>query len=291
MILEYDNVILGSSLSAFLLGWQNFWPVIFSDFEKPFRFDYFEPTVDFDFLNLPHQNRSLQTFGDDIEIGLPKYLLWERLHFMHSLSGLVPLSNLCTSFRASDNSLTCFNEYSKICEIKFNKCHYFGDNNVNGLLEKNSFDNEEYLCYDWVAFNKGGKHDIDYIETDDSFCKQIWFYPSDRIDGNTSVKDACIVSQLAQEQILNFNFSETMARFKLINEMEKRGMKGLFNGYNSAGNPRHYKFKTSHIRREKKLTNKNHILKAKGFENAKISKKVYNQMLQSVRLDSNLLLK
>lgn len=290
MTLEYDNVILGSGLSAFLLGWQNFWPVIFSDIEKPFRFDYFEPDVDFSLIGFSNKEQSLLTFDEDIKIGLPKYLLWERLHFMHSLNGMVPLSNLCTSFRVSDNLITCFNEYSKISEIRFNKCHYFGDNNVNGLLEKNTLDSEEYICYDWIAFNKGGKHDIDYIETDDDFCKQIWFYSSDRIDGNTSVKDACVVSQLTQEQLSHFDYSETMARFKLVNEMEKRGMKGLFNGYNSAGNPRHYKFKTSHIRRERKQTNQNYEFKTKGFENAQISKEDYNQMLQSVRLDTNLLL-
>jgi hypothetical protein len=33
--------------------------------------------------------------------------------------------------------------------------------------------------------------------------------------------------------------------------MESRGMKGKFNGYSPNGRPKHYKFKTSHLYREK----------------------------------------
>lgn len=267
MKFEYDNIILGSSLSAIMLAAQKNLPVVFSDFEPPFRFDYLPPEQDTSYFNFPEelQQKSLKTFGEDLKVGLPKQILWERLIFLLSMNGNVPLSNLCTSIRASDNKLTCSNEYSKIAEIAFNNCYYFGDNNTLGLLENKDLDSSTYICYDWIAFNKGGKHDIDFLETDDDFVKQVWFYSSDRIDGNTTVKDACIVSVLTSEQLRDFAYSETMAKFKLIAEMEKRGMKGKFNGYNSSGNPRHYKFKTKHIRREKHAEYKPRDLKIKGF--------------------------
>ena len=44
-----------------------------------------------------------------------------------------------------------------------------------------------------------------------------------------------------------------MARFKVIKEMEGRGMRGLLNGYDHKGRPKHYKFKTSTINRTKEL--------------------------------------
>jgi hypothetical protein len=112
--------------------------------------------------------------------------------------------------------------------------------------------NDGMICYDWIAFHRGGKHEIDYIETEDSFVKQIWFYPSDRIDGATKVKDACIVSFLSKDDLTNFDYSETMARFKAVSEMESRGMKGVFNGYSPTGKPKYYKFRTSNIAREKR---------------------------------------
>ena len=67
------------------------------------------------------------------------------------------------------------------------------------------------------------------------------------------MKDACAVSFVEESQIEEFELSETMARFKMISEMEDRGMKGLFNGYGPNGRPKHYKFKTSTISRNKNI--------------------------------------
>ena len=52
----------------------------------------------------------------------------------------------------------------------------------------------------------------------------------------------------------DFDYSETMARFKVVKEMENRGMKGLLSSYGPNGRPKHYKFKTSTIGRQKKNT-------------------------------------
>lgn len=286
MILQYDNIVLGSTLNALLFGAQNFFPVIFSDFQKPFRFDTFDPNLDLSFLNIPHDlwPKTLTTHNDEIAVGLPKYLVWERLMFLLSVQGYVPLSNLCRSFRASDNKLECFNEYSKIAEIKFKNCYYFGDINVHGLLEKKALDNYTYTCYDWIAFNKGGKHDIDYLETSHSFVKRVWFYPSDRIDGNSAVKDACILSVLTEEQLSDFDYSETMAKFKLISEMESRGMKGQFNGYSPNGKPKYYKFKTTHTRREKYANQKQITPTVRGFKSEQIDDQELCKNLQTIHL-------
>ena len=56
-------------------------------------------------------------------------------------------------------------------------------------------------------------------------------YGSDRIDGNTPVRDACAVSNLDKQQLVNFDFSQTMAKFKTIQTMKDNGMRGKFNGY------------------------------------------------------------
>lgn len=288
MKFEYDSIILGSSLNAIMLAAQKNLPVIFSDFESPFRFDYLPAEQDVSYFNFPEelQQKSLKTFGEDLKVGLPKQVLWERLMFLLSMNGNVPLSSLCHNIRASDNKLTCFNEYSKIAEITFNNCYYFGDNNTLGLLENKDLEQTTYICYDWIAFNKGGKHDIDLLETGDDFVSKVWFYSSDRIDGNTAVKDACVVSILTSEQLRDFAYSETMARFKLIAEMEKRGMKGKFNGYNSSGNPRHYKFRTTHTKREKHANYQPRELKIKGFHHPpEIKEEGLYKNLQQISMD------
>jgi hypothetical protein len=165
-------------------------------------------------------------------------------------------------------------------EFKFNECVYFGDDKSRGFVSQKGLDVDSYICYDYVAFNKGGKHEVDYIRTDDDFVREIWFYSSDRIDGNTPVRDACAVSKLTGEQLADFDFSETMARFKVVHEMEQRGMKGLFaGGYTTAGNPKHYKFRTTSINRE---TNKQPNELKPQANNIKIAKDSEEGMLKDL---------
>jgi hypothetical protein len=249
MVLNYDKIVIGSSLEALMFAFNNELPVFFSEAQRPFRFDFLDPSLDLSDLNLVNTERILKTIDSEIKVGLPKEMLWERLMFVLSYFGRAPMANLCKSMRYTGNTLVFSDEYAKIAEIEFNHCYYFGDKNCHKLLSEKPVDTDEYICYDWIAFNRGGKHDVDFIETEDDFVGAIWFYPSDRIDGNSPVKDACVVSRMTKKQLSDFNYSETMARFKMIHEMENRGMKGKFNGYGPNGNPKHYKFRTSHITR------------------------------------------
>ena len=94
-----------------------------------------------------------------------------------------------------------------------------------------------------------GKQEIDLLETDDNFTKEMWFYPSDRIDGRTAIKDVCVVSLLTEEELEDFNYSETMARFKLLHEMQARGLKGPSNGYGPNRKLKHYKIRATSVNR------------------------------------------
>ena len=255
MILYYDKIVIGSSLEALMFAFNNQLPVFFSEAERPFRFDFLDPSLDLSDLNLENEERTLRTFDMEMKVGLPKEILWERLMFVLSYFGKVPFANLCKSMRYTGSTIVFSDEYSKLAEINFNHCYYFGDKNCHKLLNEKPVDTGEYICYDWIAFNRGGKHDIDFITTEDDFVRSIWFYSSDRIDGNSPVKDACVVSHLTTEQLSDFDYSETMARFKMLHEMESRGMKGKFNGYGPNGKPKHYRFRTTHITRGTKKKN------------------------------------
>ena len=235
MIFEHQEIVLGSSLEAVLYAYSKGYPLFFESPERPFRFDYLNPGIDLSCLKIPGTVESLTTFGREKKIGLGKELLWERLLFIMSLMGHLPLSDMCSSIRHDDSKIICFNEYSKIAEVRYEKMYNF----------KQDDKNNKFLCRDWIAFNSGGKHDIDLIETSDEFVNQIWFYQSDRICGNTKVKDACAISVIDRELIDDFEFSQTMARFKAVKEMKDRGMKGLLSSYGPNGKPKHYDFKTS----------------------------------------------
>ena len=250
-LFKYQNIVVGSSLSALLFALKNDYPVFFAEERRPFRFDYLEPETNLAFLNIPARpTKSLTTLGKQLAVGESKEILWERLIFLMSLRGKAPLSNLCHSIRYDGDRVVCSNKYGKIMEFLFDNCYYFGDDGATGFIEKTNLDEETYLCYDYIAFNSGGKHEIDFIHTGDDFVSEIWFYSSDRIDGNTPVRDACAVSKLTKQQLLDFDFSQTMARFKTMQHMKDNGMRGKLNGYTKKGTPRHYDFRTTSIRRE-----------------------------------------
>jgi hypothetical protein len=249
LIYSHDNVVIGGELSALLYAYVNGYPLFFTTPVYPFRFDYFESTVDLRCVGIPSIAQVLKTPSGFKEVGIPKYLLWERLFFLLSLRGLLPLAGFCGKMRYDGDKVVCTNEYSKIYEFSFDTCYYFRDANISGLAQSRIDTAGDYICYDQIAFNRGGKHEIDYISTDDDFVGEIWFHSSDRIDGNTGVKDACIVSRLKHSQITDPNYSETMARFKMESVLKEHGMKGPFNGYGPNGRPKHYKIRTSHIKR------------------------------------------
>ena len=274
-----------------MYAFNNQYPILFTEPQRPFRFDHFSPTIDLSFLKIDSNTRTLNTFSEPVVVGLQKTVLWERLLFLLSLDSKVPLSDLAKSMRVDNNSITCFNEYSKIAKIQFNQCFYFGDKNIKGMHTNKALAKQDYLCYDWVAFNRGGKHEIDYIKTEDNFVKEIWFYPSDRIDGKTAIKDACIVSNLTQEQLSSFDYSETMARFKLVHEMESRGMKGKFNGYGPNGKPKYYKFRTTSIHRETNKPEAEKQPQSTYFENPQSSEEDLFRNLQESSVAYNRFLK
>ncbi len=251
MRIDRSHIVVGSSLSALLFAYVNNYPTLFTKPIPPFRFDYLSTKLDLSRLKIPFNNLTLKSFDAKMQVGTQKVLLWERLLFLQSLKGNLISTRDTHSLRFSDDKIIVSNEYSKIMDLAFERCYYYGDLGAVGFVEKTNVDASTYICYDHIAFNSGGKHEIDYIRTGEDFVSEIWFYGSDRIDGNTPVRDACAVSTLTEQQLLDFDHSETMARFKTIHEMESRGMKGQFaGGYTTAGNPKHYKFRTTSIGRQ-----------------------------------------
>jgi len=287
----YEEIVIGSSLRAVMFAFIHSIPLVFTEAERPFRFDYLPEDLDLSCIGIENTKIEVKTHGVPLIFGSQKAILWEKMIFIMSMRGLVPLSDLCSSMRHRENKIICSNEYSKIAEIQFDKCYFFGDAGITHILEQKKVADDKIVCYDYIAFNRGGKHDIDYIETEDDFVKQIWFYPTDRIDGNSSVKDVCAVSVMSREDPSIFDFSETMARFKVVNEMENRGMRGLFNGYcPKYGSPKYYKFRTSYITRILRNKNEKIWIETENIKSPRITEEALYPLLSEACLAYDILL-
>ena len=253
MILEYENIVIGSDARALVFAFYNQYPIFYTEPRYPHLFEFLDLSFDLEFLRIDNSPRIYKSFKNDYEFGEHQLKLWEKLSFLLSFEGLAPLSGLCHSMRYNGDSLVCSGEYSKLCEIKFDKCYYFGDNKTYKLVNEKEKPNVRFKTYDRIAFTSGGKHDIDYGETGDDFVRQVWFYSSDRICGNTGVKDACVLSILTDEQLKGHSHTETMTNFKLIDYMQTSGLYGNVYRYNKDGKALHRNFKTHKISREKYL--------------------------------------
>ena len=244
MKFEYKNIVIGSDLRSMLYAYNNQYPIFYTQQNKPHVFD---------FLNTDNSNQDFmfKSFDKTYKFGKQKVEIWEKLFFLLSMQGLLPLANMCNTIRYDNEKLICSSEYSKLCEIYFDKCYYFGDQNTFKLVKLKEKENVRYKIYDNIAFTSGGKHNIDYFETSDNFVHKVWFYSSDRICGNTGVKDAYVLSILTDEQLSDPSHTETISRFKLMSHMKENGLKGKFNGYNKHGTPRFYNFKTHTISRSR----------------------------------------
>ena len=60
--------------------------------------------------------------------------------------------------------------------------------------------------------------------------QKIYFYLSERIDGNTVYKDLVSKSILTKKELNNPDYSDAVARLKTISMMKEAGIKGTSNG-------------------------------------------------------------
>ena len=110
MVYEHTDIVIGSSLEAVIYAFNNRYPIFFSNIDRPFRFDFLDYNLDLSFLKLSIEPATLKTFDGDMKVGIPKELLWERLIFLLSLSGLAPVVNICKSIRYDHGIITCHDQ-------------------------------------------------------------------------------------------------------------------------------------------------------------------------------------
>lgn len=177
----------------------------------------------------------------DKEFGYFKLEVARRLIFNLSLRGLIYPTAKVHSLRVEDNRINVRTKDSKLSKIDFKELLIFDERNLEGLTAPTSTSPKLFKVLDWMDVRSGLSHEHDYYKSDDDFINEIFFYPSDRIDGfNPERKDVCAISYLTFDQLNQFEFSDTYARFKIQKIMKSLGIRGARNG-RSVENPKIYK--------------------------------------------------
>ena len=252
----FKEIVIGGGLSALLYSYYNNLPCIFSKPSIPFGFDVFDGGHDFSFLGIKEPNR---------------LVIWQRLVASLSLGGLLPMSDKAVSLSIQESRLKAVTSNSRLGRFDFEKLIIFDDRDIRGLPAVRKQQIGKCRVIDWFDVRSGMQHDHDLFETEDDFIQKVIFYPSERFGNQTSGrlrKDLVAISHLDEDQLDDFDYSDTMAKFKITQMMKDAGIKGARNGKDTY-NPniyRYYSPKIEAVERQIFKDVKNFYKKDKRFE-------------------------
>ena len=165
------------------------------------------------------------------EVGTPKLKVYEEACYHLNMQGRNFLgSNIeAISVNLNESELSVSSKIFRPKKIRFSSLTLFDTENVFNLPVEQP-QAEQYRVFDWFNVRSGMKHEYDTLESKSNFVKKIYFYLSQRIDGNRQLKDCVSESILSEEQLHDVEYSNSIVRLKVLDMMNKAGIKGASNG-------------------------------------------------------------
>ena len=227
---KYETIVIGGGLNALLFSYYNNYPCIFGEPIVPFILDVYNEGLDFSFLGL--------------RPGASKAIVWQRLITSLSLGALLPMGDKVASLSVQENKLKASTHNSRLGRFEFDKLIVFDDKGIRGLPKVKEQRVGKCRIVDWFHVRSGMEHDHNLFETKDDFIQKVIFYPSERFGNQKSGrlrKDLVAISHLDEDQINDFDYSDTMAKFKITQMMKDAGIRGARNGRDTY-NPKIYRY-------------------------------------------------
>ena len=192
----WDNVVIGSTLSAVTWSQKMNWPVLYN---KEPAFFKFKKLISGEF----------------------EYDRWQQIVSDLSLRGLIPFGDKISSIRINQDEIEVFCGIRKYIIFYKNIKFFDGDNIENFPFSDVGIRN--YQVYDWFQVTSGPNHDHWLLETDDDFVNKIHFLPKITLP---RYKDCVSESILSEENLNHVDYTSTMARHKTIDVMTAAGILG-----------------------------------------------------------------
>lgn len=198
---HYDEIVIGGNLNALSYSYLNDTPIIINKSEPPHRFEVCD------------SKSSLA--------------LWNKLFFVLSLKGLNLVGNKSNSVRIKDEEIVVSTKDARVVKFTYKKITVFDNENTTGLPPIKE-ENDQFIVLDWITAYSCELHSHNYIKTDDNLVNEIYFYPTERMDGNHSkIKDMVALSHLSKKQLEDFEYSDTYVKFKTKSILKNLGLRGI----------------------------------------------------------------
>lgn len=241
-----NELVIGGTLNSLLYAWFTGSTLICTTPREPLFFERFSPTAQLDKLGIENKITNLHSSCGKISTGIQKSEVWKRLFFLLSLVGQAPISSTSQSIRIEDNIVKVVTSHSRLARFRFENLKIFDPSEV-GAIQKNR-KNPKYMVLDWMHVNTGVKHPYDLLQSGDDFVKNVHFYPVAH-RGGCDFKNLVSVSYLRGDELKEYYFSDTYAKFKTEQLMKDSGIKGRKNGFKN-GVSYHLNVKITPTKRE-----------------------------------------
>jgi hypothetical protein len=196
---HYDSLIIGNDLNAVQLALKNKSCLLLNSYPRIHSYDRASPGEDF----LEEQ--------------------WAEATYKLYNLGLCPFSGI-KSIRIDEEkkSVKVYTDTPGLHHVKYEDICILDYENVYGVEFNRNLVN--YRVVDWFDCQGLYKLEFEEIKTEDQFVNLIKFFKSTRIDGNQKYLDLLCESYLSEEQLKNFDYSDTMVRLKVEDLLRKRGL-------------------------------------------------------------------
>jgi hypothetical protein len=199
---KIDKLVFGGNLPSLEYAFREGIYIFYEKLETPFHLEYTKE-------------------------GLNKKDVIENYAFLLSMAGLNLSSNFVSDYRINDNILTITGKIPWKFEYSFNEIIDFSRQEKERI----------YKVVDYVNVRSCGNHDVRELKMEDNFVKEIYFYPSKRMNSSknfslsthnyeTITKDAIVVSYLTKSQIEDEEYSQIYSRLRLKEIMKEVGIQG-----------------------------------------------------------------
>jgi len=215
-VYELDEVIVGNNLAAVFYAYINNCPIIFKNSDFPFFYERFTKDFPLDKIFLTNEITKIKTATGELIKGSKKESIFNRLLFVLSISGLVPISDKIEKIRIEDdNFLKITTTRARLVTIKYKKLRIFNPEIVTGLKDLKTKENKT-LIHDFLKL-RIADHDVELIDVGDDFIDKIYFMGKRK-------KEVLVTSTLWKNQLHDFDFSIVPLKYKLIKILEYNGI-------------------------------------------------------------------
>ena len=212
---QYDEIVVGGSLPAIVYSYINQKPLIFKPSRNLFFYEYYEPDYPLNKLFLANHTKELNMPIGKKKVGIQKIEVYNRLLFVLSLGGYIPLSDKIEKIRIEkENILKISTARARVVRVKFNKLRVFDPELITGL-DSAPKGTKKCLVHDFLKL-KMQDHHCDLLNVGDNFIKDVYFY-------GIKKKDVLVTSTLTEEELTEFDYSSVPLKYKLKDILLKNG--------------------------------------------------------------------